>query len=160
MKNTASLNACYPGICYYRAELKMVREIPQLTGREQPTIAIITSLFCEKLAVDAMIDEKVTFVKYKTEGEYLHTVFLRLVLFFLLFSSLFFFLVVLFCESRIVPKKRIRPLLVLFGFEVRTCFIYFFFTFYENRIVPQNFFLDTYFLFLNIVKRPCLKQEI
>ena len=47
----------------------MVKEIPQLTGKEQPTIAIITSLYCEKLAVDAMIDEKVTFVKYKTEGK-------------------------------------------------------------------------------------------
>ena len=59
----------------------MVKEIPQLTGKEQPTIAIITSLYCEKLAVDAMIDEKVTFVKYKTEGK------LFLMVFFHFFSS-------------------------------------------------------------------------
>jgi len=59
----------------------MVKEIPQLTGKEQPTIAIITSLYCEKLAVDAMIDEKVTFVKYKTEGK----LFLMLLFSFLLF---------------------------------------------------------------------------
>ncbi|KAK3602326.1 hypothetical protein CHS0354_007120 [Potamilus streckersoni] len=50
-------------------EVKLVKDMPQLTGREQPTIAIITSLYCEKLAVDAMIEDKVTFVKYKTEGE-------------------------------------------------------------------------------------------
>lgn len=46
-----------------------MKDIPQLTGREQPTIAIVTSLYCEKLAVDSMIDDKTTFVKYKTEGE-------------------------------------------------------------------------------------------
>ena len=49
--------------------MKLVKDIPQLTGKEQPTIAIITSLYCEKLAVDAMIDDKITFVKYKTEGK-------------------------------------------------------------------------------------------
>ena len=32
-------------------------------------MAIVTSLFCEKVAVDAMIEEKTTYVKYKTEGE-------------------------------------------------------------------------------------------
>ncbi|XP_053392841.1 uncharacterized protein LOC123564258 isoform X1 [Mercenaria mercenaria] len=48
-------------------DLKLVKDLPQLTGREQPTIAIVTSLYCEKLAVDAMIDDKTTFVKYKTE---------------------------------------------------------------------------------------------
>ncbi|KAL4240103.1 hypothetical protein ACF0H5_000897 [Mactra antiquata] len=48
-------------------EMKLVKDLPQLTGREQPTIAIVTSLYCEKLAVDAMIDDKTTFVKYKTE---------------------------------------------------------------------------------------------
>ncbi|KAH3871563.1 uncharacterized protein LOC127868525 [Dreissena polymorpha] len=48
-------------------EMKLVREMPQLLGKDQPTIAIITSLYCEKLAVDTMIDDKTTFVKYKTE---------------------------------------------------------------------------------------------
>ncbi|WAQ95473.1 hypothetical protein MAR_028163 [Mya arenaria] len=48
-------------------EMKMVREMPQLTSREQPTVALVTSLYCEKLAMDAMIEDKVTFVKYKTE---------------------------------------------------------------------------------------------
>ncbi|WAQ95491.1 CPMD8-like protein [Mya arenaria] len=49
-------------------EMKMVREMPQLTSREQPTVALVTSLYCEKLAMDAMIEDKVTFVKYKTEA--------------------------------------------------------------------------------------------
>lgn len=50
-------------------DLKLVKDLPQLTGREQPTVAIVTGLYCEKLAVDSMIDDKTTFVKYKTEGE-------------------------------------------------------------------------------------------
>ncbi|KAK3100647.1 hypothetical protein FSP39_023031 [Pinctada imbricata] len=50
-------------------EVKVVKNLPQLTGKEQPTIAIITTLYCEKLAVDAMIEEKTTYVRHKTEGE-------------------------------------------------------------------------------------------
>ncbi|XP_059150764.1 uncharacterized protein LOC131937389 [Physella acuta] len=50
-------------------EVVLVQELPTLTGKEQPTIAIVTSLYHEKLAVDAMIENKKTFVKFKTEGE-------------------------------------------------------------------------------------------
>jgi hypothetical protein len=50
-------------------EVKVVQQVPILSGKEQPTIAIITLLYCEKLAVDAMMDDKTTYVKYKTEGE-------------------------------------------------------------------------------------------
>lgn len=50
-------------------DVKMVEELPFLSHQQQPTIAIITSLYCEKLAVDAMIEEKATFVKYKTDGD-------------------------------------------------------------------------------------------
>lgn len=50
-------------------DVKMVEELPFLTHQQQPSIAIITSLYCEKLAVDAMIEEKATFVKYKTDGD-------------------------------------------------------------------------------------------
>jgi hypothetical protein len=48
--------------------VKIVKSMPRLTGYDQPTIAVITSLYCEKLAVDALIDDKTTFVKYKVEG--------------------------------------------------------------------------------------------
>lgn len=51
-------------------EVKIVKHMPELKASEQPTIAIVTSLFCEKEAVDAMIEEKTTYVKYKTEGCY------------------------------------------------------------------------------------------
>ena len=50
-----------------------MKDMPQLTGKEQPTVAIITSLYCEKLAVDSMINDKTTFVKYKTESRYSFT---------------------------------------------------------------------------------------
>lgn len=33
-----------------------------------PTVAIITALYSEKLAVDAMLESRETFVKYKTDG--------------------------------------------------------------------------------------------
>jgi len=35
---------------------------------KQPTIAIITAQYCEKLAVDAMIENQETFVRYTTVG--------------------------------------------------------------------------------------------
>ena len=35
---------------------------------KRPTVAIITSKYYEKLAVDAMMTNKTTFVRYKTEG--------------------------------------------------------------------------------------------
>ncbi|XP_041357320.1 uncharacterized protein LOC121374324 isoform X2 [Gigantopelta aegis] len=50
-------------------EVIIVKDLPTLTGKEQPTIAVITGLYCEKLAVDAMMDDKKTYIKFKTEGE-------------------------------------------------------------------------------------------
>ena len=50
-------------------EIQIVDNLPVLSGPDQPTIAIVTALYCEKLAVDAMIGNKVTFVRYKTGGE-------------------------------------------------------------------------------------------
>ena len=42
--------------------------MPTIAANQQPTIAIITALYCEKLAIDAMMENKKTYVKYKTEG--------------------------------------------------------------------------------------------
>ena len=50
-------------------KVKRVRQMPKVVRSQQPTIAIITAQFCEKLAVDAMIDNKDTYVRYKVEGE-------------------------------------------------------------------------------------------
>ncbi|XP_052829688.1 uncharacterized protein LOC106882433 isoform X2 [Octopus bimaculoides] len=49
------------------SNMKMVKDLPFLQYHEQPTIAIITSLYSEKLAVDAMIDNKSTYFKNKTD---------------------------------------------------------------------------------------------
>lgn len=44
-------------------------EIMREMSTTKPTIAVITNLLSEKQAVDAMMDNKTTFVRYKTEGE-------------------------------------------------------------------------------------------
>jgi len=38
------------------------------TEGKKPTVAIITSKYYEKLAVDSMMEDKTTFVRYKQEG--------------------------------------------------------------------------------------------
>jgi nucleoside phosphorylase len=50
-------------------EFRMVGHLPVLPPKEQPTIAIITSLYCEKLAVDAVMDYKTTYIRCKKGGE-------------------------------------------------------------------------------------------
>lgn len=52
-----------------KSEVKIVQQMPTYIHGSKPTVAIITSKYYEKLAVDAMMEEKTTFVKYKTEGE-------------------------------------------------------------------------------------------
>jgi hypothetical protein len=42
--------------------------MPTIGKQKQPTIAIITAQYCEKLAVDAMIEDQETFVRYTTVG--------------------------------------------------------------------------------------------
>lgn len=48
----------------------MVKQMPTIAANQQPTIAIITALYHEKVAVDAMMENKTTYVRYKTEGQY------------------------------------------------------------------------------------------
>lgn len=43
--------------------------MPTMISAKQPTIAIITAQYCEKLAVDAMLENKETFVRYTTVGK-------------------------------------------------------------------------------------------
>ncbi|XP_067013192.2 uncharacterized protein [Anabrus simplex] len=51
------------------SQLQVVKQMPTMVRSKQPTIAIITAQYCEKLAVDAMIENKETFVRYTTVGE-------------------------------------------------------------------------------------------
>ena len=50
-------------------EIKVVKQMPTIASNKQPTIAIITAQYCEKLAVDAMLENKETFVRYTTVGK-------------------------------------------------------------------------------------------
>uniref|UniRef100_T1J663 Winged helix-turn-helix domain-containing protein n=1 Tax=Strigamia maritima TaxID=126957 RepID=T1J663_STRMM len=59
----------YIRIVFNEKEVKVVRQMPTVVSNQQPTIAIITSQYCEKLAVDAMIENKDTYVRYTTVGE-------------------------------------------------------------------------------------------
>ncbi|XP_059146503.1 uncharacterized protein LOC131934378 isoform X2 [Physella acuta] len=52
-----------------KTEVQMIKTMPMLAANLQPTIAIITYQYCEKMAVDAMMENKTTYVRYKTEGE-------------------------------------------------------------------------------------------
>lgn len=52
-------------------QVTIVKQMPTVASSKQPTIAIITAQYCEKLAVDAMIENKETFVRYTTVGEFL-----------------------------------------------------------------------------------------
>lgn len=45
--------------------------MPTIASNKQPTIAIITAQYCEKIAVDSMLENKETFVRYTTVGELL-----------------------------------------------------------------------------------------
>ncbi|KAG7154868.1 hypothetical protein Hamer_G021199 [Homarus americanus] len=46
----------------------MAKQMPTITTNKQPTIAIITAHYSEKLAVDTMIENQETFVRYTTVG--------------------------------------------------------------------------------------------
>lgn len=46
--------------------------MPTIASHKQPTIAIITAQYSEKLAVDAMLENKETFVRYTTVGKFYH----------------------------------------------------------------------------------------
>ena len=51
-------------------EVTVVRQMPRAERAQQPTIAVITSQYHEKLAVDAVMTNKQTFVRYATVGEF------------------------------------------------------------------------------------------
>lgn len=61
-----------PEGCFIRQhsiDTQVVGQMPALSSSRQPTIAVITALYCEKMAVDAMMDNQETFVRYTTVGE-------------------------------------------------------------------------------------------
>lgn len=61
--------------------------MPTIASNKQPTIAIITAQYCEKLAVDSMLENKETFVRYTTVGKYYHYSLLVVAIFIHSFST-------------------------------------------------------------------------
>jgi hypothetical protein len=53
----------------------LYKSISELSSAFRPSIAIITVNYFEKLAVDAMIENKVTFVRHKA-GKQIQTIFI------------------------------------------------------------------------------------
>ena len=51
-------------------EVTVVKQMPKVEAAKQPTIAIITSQYFEKMAVDAMMSNRQTFVRYATVGRW------------------------------------------------------------------------------------------
>jgi hypothetical protein len=47
----------------------VVRQMPQVERAMQPTIAVITAQYHEKMAVDAALQNKKTFIRYATVGK-------------------------------------------------------------------------------------------
>ena len=51
-------------------EVTIVKQMPRgVDGSHQPTIAVITAQYFEKMAVDAMMTNKQTFMRYATVGK-------------------------------------------------------------------------------------------
>lgn len=60
-------HGAYTRVVHEDTHIQVVKQMP--TVAKQPTIAIITAQYCEKLAVDSLIENKETFVRYTTVGE-------------------------------------------------------------------------------------------
>lgn len=77
-------------------EVTIVKQMPRAVEKAmQPTIAVITAQYFEKMAVDAMMTNKQTFMRYATVGECRQRddSFLCLFVIFILFNLLFRFFV-------------------------------------------------------------------
>ncbi|XP_011504744.1 PREDICTED: uncharacterized protein LOC105367675 [Ceratosolen solmsi marchali] len=61
-------NGAFTRVVHQDTKIQVVKQMPTMANSKQPTIAIITAQYCEKLAVDAMIENKETFVRYTTVG--------------------------------------------------------------------------------------------
>ena len=53
-------------------QVTVVKQMPRVETAMQPTIAVITSQYHEKMAVDAVMTNKQTFVRYATVGKSQH----------------------------------------------------------------------------------------
>ncbi|XP_076391918.1 uncharacterized protein LOC100878833 isoform X4 [Megachile rotundata] len=61
-------HGAFTRVVHQDTKVQVVKQMPAMASAKQPTIAIITARYCEKLAVDAMIENKETIVRYTTVG--------------------------------------------------------------------------------------------
>ncbi|KAI4494944.1 hypothetical protein M0804_001145 [Polistes exclamans] len=61
-------HGAFTRVVHQDTQVQVVKQMPTMASSKQPTIAIITAQYCEKLAVDSMIENKETFVRYTTVG--------------------------------------------------------------------------------------------
>ncbi|XP_066904765.1 uncharacterized protein [Halyomorpha halys] len=61
-------HGAFTRIIQHEKDIQIVKQMPTIIRSKQPTIAIITAQYCEKLAVDSMLENKETFVRYTTVG--------------------------------------------------------------------------------------------
>ncbi|XP_071643870.1 uncharacterized protein [Temnothorax longispinosus] len=62
-------HGAFTRVVHEDTQVQVVKQMPTMASAKQPTIAIITAQYCEKLAVDSLIENKETFVRYTTVGE-------------------------------------------------------------------------------------------
>lgn len=60
---------CFTRVTMDQENVTVVKQMPRVERAKQPTIAIITSQYYEKTAVDSMMTNRQTFVRYATVGE-------------------------------------------------------------------------------------------
>ncbi|XP_076637133.1 uncharacterized protein LOC143349622 isoform X2 [Colletes latitarsis] len=61
-------HGAFTRVVHQDTQIQVVKQMPTMASAKQPTIAIITAQYCEKLAVDSMIENRETFVRYTTVG--------------------------------------------------------------------------------------------
>ncbi|XP_011351095.1 uncharacterized protein LOC105287270 isoform X3 [Ooceraea biroi] len=61
-------HGAFTRVVHEDTQVQVVKQMPTMASAKQPTIAIITAQYCEKLAVDSLIENKETFVRYTTVG--------------------------------------------------------------------------------------------
>ncbi|CAL8117375.1 unnamed protein product [Orchesella dallaii] len=69
IKSLDKENTSFTRVVLNETNIRIVKQMPKMVKAKQPSIAIITAHYCEKLAVDAMIENQETFVRYTTVGE-------------------------------------------------------------------------------------------
>ena len=81
-----------------KENITVVKQMPKVEAAKQPTIAIITRQYYEKMAVDAMMTNRQTFVRYATVGGYFWKLCTAFTSYFVLCVIFTVFLYIIICK--------------------------------------------------------------